>query len=271
VKKLAIVFYHIGVSDYQWFTLDLAVKKNPDAEIVLITDVIDAERPEGVTVVDVMDYYQLVLEFDKHYMHLTSCKYPFGYRGITRWLVYNEWWKQNPEKDLFVADSDVMICSDLCKEQVIWSEKDYTLSMATAGGQSFWFNQEVMQALSDLILRVYKNKNTDESKKILGHYDELQKYGLPGGVCDMTFLGYIGKQVRFNRGETTLIVNESTFDHNFLMSQGYEFHNGRKVVNWKKGHPYCLELETERLVKFHTLHMSCSGGLIEPFYKEAIK
>jgi hypothetical protein len=270
MKKLVIAFYHIGMSDYQRFTLDLAVKKNPEAEVILITDIIDVERPQGVKVVNALEYYERVIELDKNYMHLTSCKYPFGYRGITRWLVYNEWWKQNPDCILFIADSDVMICSDLSKERLNWQEKDYTLSMATAGGQSFWFRQEVMQALSDLVLRVYKNKNAGESRKILGHYDELQRYGLPGGVCDMTFLGHIGKQVKFNRGETTLIINESTFDHNILMGQGYEFRNGRKVVYWKKGHPYCLELETERLVKFHTLHMSCSGELIESFYKEAV-
>ncbi len=270
MKKLAIVFFHMGVSPYQKYTLDLAVKRCPGSDVVLITDNPFSDYPDGIHVFDMNSYSYIVKGFDSIYVHKNTCPRIFNFRGILRWLIYNEWWKENPEYDLFVADSDVMIFGDMGELRKQWGGYTHTLSMGTAGGQSFWYNQRSMQGLITLIYHTYNNPEDDHTKKILGHYDNLQAKGLPGGVCDMTFLGNHVKLSVGKAGETTEVINGSTFDHNILMAQEYVFVNGRKVVEFKDGFPYCRTEADNIPIKFNTLHMSCSGGLIEEYYNKAM-
>lgn len=271
MKKLAIVFFHIGTSPYQCDVLNLAVKRNSKADVFLITDKNEEKFPDGVTVCGLRRYRKQIKDFEGIYQHRNTCPEYFNKRGIMRWVVYNEWWKEHPDYDLFVADSDVMIFSELSDEAENWREFSHTLSMYTAGGQSFWFNMGSMQHLVDIIWNTYRNPTGEGSAEIMGHFDNLQSQGKKGGVCDMTFLKAAAETLNLPVGETTDIVNGSTFDHNILMSEGYEYKDGRKVVNWDNGKPYCKTISGGDMVRFNTLHMSCSGGLVAEYYNKAME
>jgi hypothetical protein len=258
----------MGVSPYQKFNLDLAVRRNPGAEVVLLTDTPEAPYPEGVHVFDISSYSEMIKEFRSVYVHKNTCTWLFEFRSLVRWLIYNEWWKNNPDCNLFIVDSDVMIFSDLAKEAPRWSDYSHTLSMRTAGGQSFWFVPGVLQNVVDVIWSTYRDKESPVSQRILSHYGNLQEAGKPGGVCDMTFLAAAAELGLPCVGETTDVVDGSTYDHNILMDQGYSYDGQRKDPEWWGGHPYCRSTEGH-LVRFHTLHMSCSGGMVEDFYNKA--
>ena len=276
MKKLAIVFFYLGKQDYQWFTLNLAKKRNPDADVFLITDFPNEDWPAGVNIVDVAKYSDLINRFDAIYQHKNTCPRSFQLSSLSRWLVYDQWWRENPDYDLFVADCDVMIFSDLAPMHLIYMANcPYTLSMGTAAGQSFWSAPEPMGDLVDLMWRTYASPDSSEAQSIFQHYDNLQREGKPGGVCDMTFHARIKEELERCEdgpvvGETTE-VRSGTFDHNVLMPQGYEYEDGRKKVMWKNGHPYCRREADGLPVLFHTLHMSCSGGLIKDYYCKAME
>lgn len=272
MNNLGIVFFHMGNSPYQKYTLDLAVKRNDGSDVILITNLPKLTYPNGVKVVDMAEYFGVINTFDKIYAHRNTCKRLFNFRGIVRWLVYYEWWKHNQYKTIFVADSDVMILSDLSKEKNKWNKYFHTLSMGTAGGQSYWFNIDVMKHLVETIWNTYKNPKSESSRMILSHYDNLQRDGRAGGVCDMTFLAASTGILNLPVGETTDIVDGSTYDHNILMAQEYVHNSQRKEIEWKTGIPYCrIACDKNIAVRFHTLHMSCSGGLIEEYYNKAMR
>lgn len=260
----------MGVSPYQQFTLDLATKRNLGIEVALLTDNPEAHYPDGIHVFDISSYSSIIKEFRSIYVHKNTCTWLFEFRSLIRWVIYNEWWKNNLDCDLFIADSDVMIFSNLTKEVEKWRQYSHTLSMRTAGGQSFWFDPGALQHVVDLIWSTYRNPGTPEAQRILSHYSNLQAAGKPGGVCDMTFLAAAAESGGTAVGETTEVVDGTTFDHNILMAQGYGYDGQRKEIEWRDGYPYCRESATGRLVRFHTLHMSCSGGMIEGFYKKAM-
>jgi hypothetical protein len=268
LKRLVIAFFHMGVSPYQKFNLDLAVRRNPGAEVVLLTDTSEAYYPDGVRIFDISSHSEMIKEFRSVYVHKNTCTWLFEFRSLIRWLIYNEWWKNNQDCNLFIADSDVMIFSDLAKEMPKWAGYSHTLSMRTAGGQSFWFVPQALQTVVDVVWSTYRDKESPAAQKILSHYGNLQDAGKPGGVCDMTFLAAAAELGVMSVGETTEIIDGATYDHNILMAGGYLFDGQRKEIEWRDGYPYCRSIGGH-LIRFHTLHMSCSGGLVEGFYNRA--
>lgn len=271
MKKLAIVFFYLGKVSYQNITLALAKFKNENADVFLITDFVNEKYPPGIDIIDAKKYGATIGDFKRVYVHKTTCAYEFEFASLCRWLIYFEWWKTNSQYDLFVADSDVMICSDLSDIRKQWAGCAYTLSMRTAGGQSFWFDFNAMASYVDSIWGVYRHKNSSEAKSVFKHFENLQSQAKPGGVCDMTFFAKHAAMSGFSIGETTDIFEDATFDHNILMPQGYKYVDGRKEIYWENGHPFCWRDDVKKWIKFHTLHMSCSGGWIEAFYPKAME
>ena len=87
------------------------------------------------------------------------------------------------------------------------------------------------------------------------HYKNLQNSGRPGGVCDMTIWGIyrnIGNPGDY--GETSAIIDDSTFDHNINGDDGYETENGIKKFVWKDNKPYCKKIWLDKEIKFNCIH-----------------
>lgn len=268
MRNLTIAFFHLGYEPYQHYTLQLAMERTPRAKVVLLTDT-PSGYPKGVEVVDIRKKYEAdIAAFKACYEHRSTNSYMFEHSSLLRWIIYADWWKENACNSIFVADSDVMIFSDLYEERKAWLKYDYTLSQGTAGGQSFWNNPGALEKLRKLILFVYTYPDDRKARSILGHYDNLQKAGLPGGVCDMTFLDFLRRRSGYRCGETIEPTASGMLDHNILMAQGFEHDGTRKVVRWKDGTPYCRHNNGQD-VKMHTLHMSCSKDLIEDFYNQS--
>lgn len=270
--KFAIAYFHLGQSDYQNPILELAVERNPDSDVVLITDRPDIERPKGVKVVDVAPYWEAAAEFNNLYVHKNTCPRHFNLRGIQRWFVYRDWWESTDYDAIFCADSDVMIFSNLREEAECWKDAAaFTLSMETAAGQSFWFSRTALNEFCGYVVRSYQEPEWPRARPVFEHYEKRRRMGKPGGVCDMTFFEHFVRHWPFRVGETCDGVKGAVFDHNFLMPQEYEHDGSTKVVRFIGGHPYARRTTDEKMIRFHTLHMSggASRAKIKKFCKEA--
>jgi hypothetical protein len=280
VNDKAIVFFHQGKPshDYVTSTLSLASERNPDTQIVLLCD--DAcyntcRYLESVDFVSLDSHWKEAADFDKAYLHKNTCPRYFNMRSIQRWFAIKSWWTSNFIKypNIFCPDSDVLIFSDLAKQWPKWAKYDVTLSMLQGAGQSYWNDYPLMVSFCLYISRVYEVPTSEEALRVFRHYDELQKQGKPGGVCDMTlFLNYFtDNAVRWSVGDTSEVVDGSTYDHNFIMAQQYQFDQElqTKVVTWENGMPYCTRTTDEAKILFHTLHLSCNKQRIREFVDKA--
>jgi len=254
--KFAIVFFHLGEireGSYVDICVKLA-KERAGADVFLLTD--HPEVYPGST--SLSHYWERAAVFDRIYVHKNTCERHFNLRGIQRWFAYLEWWRASKYDSIFCPDSDVMIFSDLAKELAQWRQYDFTLSMGTAAGQSYWNNRKALAAYCNYVENAYVNPAQAET--VFRQYDGKG----PGGVCDMTFFEHFSNMKKFAVGETSQIIAGATYDHNILMSQGYEYADGRKAITWSNRMPYCQK-QGENIM-FHTLHMSRNKHRVEEFY-----
>jgi hypothetical protein len=70
-------------------------------------------------------------------------------------------------------------------------------------------------------------------------------------------------------GETSAIINDSTFDHNVNQSYGYELQGGIKKFEFLNGVPYGNHVRTGKKIKFNCIHYQGVGAknLIEGVYQ----
>jgi len=135
---------------------------------------------------------------------------------------------------------------------------------------------------SDVLLRLYQDKSGYDWDKISSHYHIRQKYGLGGGVCDMTLLEYFGRKRsgfvgemmhvhRFYKDPMGMIA--TTFDHIISASdQGYTMKDDHKILRFKDGAPWGTLIwnGSDLSVRFNSLHcQGASKNLIPRLFKEA--
>lgn len=256
--RVAVAFFHLGaIQEGSYVDICIRIaKERTNADVVLLTD-----RPDIYPgSVSLSHYWERAAVFERIYDHKNSCERHFNLRGIQRWFAYSEWWQASNYDSIFCPDTDVMIFSDLAKEALRWKQYDFTLSMGTAAGQSYWNNRKAMSDYCDYVENAYITP--ERANDIFTQYDGSRA----GGVCDMTFFRHFSNTKKFVVGETAQIISGSTYDHNIQMPQEYEYADGRKVIRWVDGMPYCRTGVDDIL--FHTLHMSRNKHLVGEFYKK---
>ena len=70
-------------------------------------------------------------------------------------------------------------------------------------------------------------------------------------------------------GEMSIIINDSTFDHNINSSDGYEMKKdiAIKRIYMIKGMPHAKNLSDGRMIKLHTIHFQ---GMAKSLMKEVL-
>jgi hypothetical protein len=266
---IPIVFFNFGNPNFLDIGLKQASHHNPDADIYLIGD--DTNYKDYVKYIhytELMD--EDAIEFNNHFINLSTNNEFYEKICFLRWFLIRNLAKQNNINRLFATDSDVMYYCDITKEAENFKNYRYTLTHNVSAGIGFINDIKCLDQFCEFTNGVYnslkhgQNLQVDRSNsskfkyyydKFSGVYEIRKRNLLPGGVCDMTFWGEL--RLMDNPGlvgETSAIINNSTFDHNINATDSYEWKNGIKNFVWKDKIPYCHNKWLNRDIKFNCVH-----------------
>ena len=172
-------------------------------------------------------------------------------------------------QNVFHLDYDVLLYTNINDIKHYYKDYDFTLSHGSSPHTSF-FTYKMYVDLIEKILKTYtERENYFWYRYMKNIFTKMQTAGSTGGVCDMTFLNHFKKlkecNTKFLCGETTDIIDDTTFDHIIKDHKDYESDNkGIKNIIFKDNIPYCYNNNLNKLIRFNSLHFQGK-------YKELIK
>ncbi|GAN33372.1 MAG: hypothetical protein DYG83_06010 [Candidatus Brocadia sp. AMX2] len=256
-----IIFIHKGNPDFLGYSLRQAKKFNPKTVIHLIGD----ESNNTYDFIDhhnILEYDRDAINFKRYYKHFSTNPYDFELFCFQRWFILKDFLISNTIEKFFHADSDVLVYFNIEEEFKKFKEFDFTLSTGSSGHCSFWNNTASLEHFCQFIMNMYTGKDNENYNKMVDHYRIRQSEGLPGGVCDMTAFRLYRLNKHAKIGETTDIINNSTYDDNFNVPTNgqllYEMRYGAKKIEWINTIPYGSVFENKDKIKFNVLH--CQGN-----------
>jgi hypothetical protein len=256
MEKIPVVFIHKGYQSYLDYTTRQSSRNNQ-------VHFIGTNNPGNhVTFFDINQYEKYINNFSSVYEHLSTNDYNYELFCFLRWFILKEHMEKNNLDVVFYVDSDVMLYSDITKEYEKFNQFDLTLLHRTAAISSF-FTKTGLDNFCDFLINTFTNKSSYNYKKISSHYYTRKDFGLPGGVCDMTYFDFFhymddGGGGPGKVGEMMVIIDDSTYDHNVNVSDQYFDFNGIKNIKIKDGYPYVYSHKLKKDIKFNSIHFQ--GG-----------
>ena len=254
MSKLPIVFLHNTNSDYLRYSLGQAKHSNPDSTIYLIGD----NSNDCYNFVEhhlYLNYFQGAYDFSKIYRHYNTTSYKYEVFCFQRWYILLEFLVNNQLEKCLYLDSDTMLYTDITKEQIKFSQFDFTLSYKTCGSIFFLNRVEALADFCQFLTDIYTKKERLYFDRMLAHYMTFKKNGMAGGACDMTAFDFYGYDHFGEIGEVSQIIDGSLFDPGINVPHpGFEMEKGIKKIIWKDAVPYGVQLKTANEIKFNSLH-----------------
>jgi len=228
-----------------------AVFSNPNSQVYLIGDD-ENDVYEFVAHENIIDYSARANEFACIYQHLSSNSRSFELFCFQRWFVLREFLEKKGINECLYVDSDVMLYADVTEEQERFRSFEFTLHSERDVNCMFINEVSTLGDLCEFVFTSYE----DPSK--LGELRALHKdcvdAGVSGGICDMTvWEQYAGRNPE-RVGDTSVIIERSTFDSSMCVSNGFEMGAGMKKIRLIDGQPHCLHIESGQQIKFCVLH-----------------
>lgn len=254
--SIPIVVIHKHDSYYLPYCLAQAKTSNPKSDIVLIGDQNNNHykfiKHENISV-----YFKEAQEFSKIYKHLNTNIAVFEMFCFQRWFILKSFLKANRIERCVHIDSDVMVYADLTEEGKKFEQFDFTLSAGACGHCSFINSIKALEKFCDFVMSLY----TDPSLFSLleSRYQERISKNMAGGANDMTALNAYRERAYSKIGETSVIIDGSTFDDNVNFSDGFEMLHGKKRIYWVDGKPFCKHLESNEKIRFNCIHFQGSA------------
>jgi hypothetical protein len=255
---IPVILIHNGNSGYLQYSIKKALERNI---VYLIGDTDPSIQDEKFVYVKSSNYItEEYKQFEEIYEHLSTNDYAFEIFCFLRWFIIKEFMLQNKICTSFYIDSDVMLYVNVNDEWKKFDQYDFTLLHRTAAVSSF-ITKIGIENFCKFLLNTYKNKNTYQFEKIASHYTIRKKYGLAGGVCDMTLLDFFHYHADVGGGpgkvgEMMTIIDGSTYDHNILAADQYFEFDGYKKVKMINGIPYVFSIKIGKLIRFNSLHFN---------------
>jgi putative methyltransferase (TIGR04325 family) len=261
---IPIIFIHFGVPPLHLINaLNQALIYNKKVFLIGDTDF----KLNGVQTFPVTSYLDGVAEFETAYVHMSTNEAGFEKICIKRWLILNNFLKQNTFSVCYYSDSDVMIYDNLTKVYENYKEYDASYTFPeyqenfrwTASACCSFWKDTALNKFAKFIKDIYsKEKITVLEEKWNYH----KKNNIAGGVCDMTLLYLFAKQIKFF--SLSLDRNNLCFDQNFIDSENYyknEFEMERltdldkmvKKISWENGLPHAYNLILKNKIRFIAL------------------
>ena len=137
------------------------------------------------------------------------------------------------------------------------------LSGRTSGHSSYW-SLEGLVAFCNFMIEVYENKKSYEYASLASHYHRRQKFGLTGGLCDMSLLEYFARNKCHHLVDEGSVVKnaEPYYDCMIQLPEGFEHENGLKKFTFNSGQPFSKYLSTGQHVPFATVHFQGSSTFL---------
>jgi len=249
--RIPIIIVHKGDSFYLEPVLRQIRRYNPDNSVYLISDE-STNHYDFVSHVNIAGYYSLAEEFVKCYQHMSSNPYEYELFCFLRWFIILDFVKKNQLSHFLCLDSDVLLYCNVDDVFQKWLDSDMTICQPN-GPQYTLFNTKSLQQFCDYILSHYV---TEEGKEQLKEWNRKIVFG---GICDMTFIKYYAQLPAVRVVDTSKIYNDTCFDVNMQVSQGFEMQGRVKKIYWKDGLPYGKLQSSSELVRFNALHFQ--GGV----------
>jgi len=269
-KNYPIIFIHVGHSNYEsnpehlQYVLKQARKTNPNSTIHLIGDN-ENNKYNFIKHHDVNNYLynKDAQNFKKIYKHLSRSPYDSSLFVFQSWIILRDFLIEQGINKCLLIDTDIMLFADINKEFNKFKNYDFTISFNQSPHSIFFNNQKSLIDFCQFLIDIYSGKNKEGYSKIKQHYSNLKiSNKLGGNVCDMTIFNLYRLKNCGKIGETTEIINNSTYDNNINCSldykNNYKTRFGAKKIYWINGLPYCKLLKNGKKIKFNTLH--CQGS-----------
>lgn len=213
-------------------------------------------------------------EFHKVFENYSTYPQAWAEGIFKRFFLILEYLNRSGFEECVILDSDVLIYLDVstyepflhCKaaaETPLYQDLDMLeegngLQWKTCAGFSYFTKQGLIE-FTDFCIDMYKN----HKDKLMVKWDVHRRYGLYGGVCEMSLLHLFVESLP--EGEYLNLLkddeNHDVFDDfigrpsGYLQEQ-YEYTKRLSVKNlhWENGRPFCYTIDGHRKTYFLSLH-----------------
>ncbi len=254
--SLPIVIIHKCNSRYLIYTIAQAKASNPQSKIYLIGDSSNAHY-EFVEHHYIADYFEGAEKFASVYKHRNTNPYRYQVFTHQRWFILNDFMTKNNLNQCFYMDSDVMVYANLSEEVKKFKEFDITLSKNPSSQTlcahcTFINNREVLNDFCHFLIKAYTEPSLFQIME--SQYHQCRQNNLPGGACDMVAFREYEKMNYAKIGLTSIIRDNSIYDHSISRSDGFEMNNGMKNIYFQDNQPYCKTTDSGKPIRFSVLH-----------------
>jgi hypothetical protein len=262
--SLPIIFFHQGNSDFLKYSLRQAKFYNPDSDIYLLGNESNNKFP-FIKHHLITDYNYDANQFAKIYKHFSTNSYQFELLCFQRWFVIREFIEKNKIDKFLYLDSDILLYCNATEVFRLYDNYKFTICETRSPHCSYFTSARTLDELCRFINSLYEDESLlCRSEK---EFNDRLSRGLQGGVCDMSAFYEFSKVNPGKVADLVSINDNSVFDDNFNLSQGYEIEYGRKKIYWRDGLPYGKHLADGRLIRFNALHFQGHAkSMIDKYY-----
>lgn len=251
--NIPVIMIQLGSQEYFKKVIEQARKFNDN--VFVIGDMLPPCQ------YDIRGYSQSTDEFSAIYEHLSTNNRKIELMCFNRWFILKDFMEKHGIDVSFHIDTDVMLYTNVNTMWDYFSQFDFTLSHRCCGSNSY-FTYHGLKNFCNFLMNFYNKKNSYDYERVAAHYHVRQKFGLPGGVCDMTLLQHYSYLHCGKIGEMMHIVEKGTFDHNINESDQYfRMSKQMKDVVFINGLPFCYQESTGKQIQFRTLHFQGSAKM----------
>jgi hypothetical protein len=262
---LPIIFFHYGNPAYLKYALKQAHHFNPDSRIYLIGDKKNNKYP-FLTHVIATNFEADTQAFRAVYKHMTSNDEAYELNCFLRWFYMRAVCKANNIEEFIYLDSDVLAFQNFTELTPIFKDHRIANTCDFTGMPAFtWFKDfSVLDDFCNYLLYSYRDKTAlAEIEKLYQPF--IDDPTLLGGISDMVLFHLYFQDHPEGTLKLDLINDEIAIDISINREDGYEMENGIKKVYWQEGLPYCKLADSDKLVRFATLHYQ---GSAKPYMRK---
>ena len=205
----------------------------------------------GVEFVPIEDFRSSAGELRKVYVHLSANSPGFELFCLERWFVLRDFLQQRHLESVWHFDSDVMVYEDLSSEEARIDGVDFTFTKIS--GHNAYFRINALDQFCSFILKCYRAE--PQTQWLQASQAARLAAGNPDTISDMFFIGEFKKLDGLRSLDFSVPASgQSAFDTNIRFSNGYEMDGDLKQITFTDQQPYGLDIETQQLQRFATLH-----------------
>ncbi|MGA2094014.1 MAG: glycosyltransferase, partial [Sedimentisphaerales bacterium] len=250
-EAVPLVFVNWGDGRHLKYAMAQAYLFNHKSKIYLIGDQTN-DKYDFVKHYDYTRFNSFAQQFAPLYKHLSPNPYSFELGCLLRWFIIRDFLKAMNLTRCVALDSDVMVYTTLSNHWYRFANFGMTVSNGVSPHCNFISDVGLLNEFCDFVIRGYTNPA--HLRQLADFFVELQKKGIKGGVCDMTFFEKFRQKYPNRIAEISETLGGSKFDANINIAENFEAEQGLKKIYWAANSPQCKLVGSGDLVAFESLH-----------------